>query len=153
MGLVLEFDRHCNKPSVTNPSFGSNMPSEILNLAQFAPEHCDLEATCVIKEDVHRCRRQVVMIVKGLAQTLCQFTSLMIVDVDERRDGVSPRITLLLHLCHSCSGEVSNSLRSVLVAVFVNDPIESDDQLIVQGYRDTLHIPGSAAVCYDMMFS
>ena len=63
--LIFEFDRNGNEAPVTNASFGNNMPCEVLDIAHRAPQHRDLHATVVVKVDVHRRDRQMMVGVKG----------------------------------------------------------------------------------------
>ena len=83
MHLIFEFDRYSNKASVTDAALGDYMPSELADVAHRAPQHRYLHATVVIKMDMHRRHRQIMVLVKGPGQALRQCALLMIIDVDE----------------------------------------------------------------------
>jgi hypothetical protein len=70
MLLIFEFDGNGNKASVTHTALGDDMLSEVSDIAHRAPEHRDFHAAVVIKVDVHRRNRQIVVLVKGPSQAL-----------------------------------------------------------------------------------
>jgi hypothetical protein len=72
-------------------------------------------ATAVIEVDVHRRDQQIMMIVRGLAQALRQFASLMIIKVDECRHARLSIITLSPELGNTCLSGIADRIRSVLV--------------------------------------
>ena len=81
-------------------------------------------ATAVSEVDVHRRDRQIMMIVRGLAQALRQFASLMIINVDECRHARLSIITLSPELGNTCSSEIADRLRSVLVPALFDAAIK-----------------------------
>src|ERR1700730_2732268 len=82
MHLVFEFDRYSNKASVTDAALGDYIPSELADVTHRAPQHRYLHATVVIKMDMQRRHRQIMVLVKGPGQALRQCALLMIIDVD-----------------------------------------------------------------------
>ena len=83
-----EFNGHSNEPSMTYAALGNDMPSEVPDILHRAPQHRYFHATIVIKVNVHRRNRQIMVLVRGPGQALRQFAVVMIVDVDE--------------CCHAC---------------------------------------------------
>jgi hypothetical protein len=61
MHLIFEFDRYSNKASVTDAALGDYMPSELADVAHRAPQHRYLHTTVVIKMDMHRRHRQIMV--------------------------------------------------------------------------------------------
>jgi hypothetical protein len=70
MLLIFEFNRNSNKASVTHTALGDDMLSEVPDIAHRTPEHRYFDAAVVIKVDVHRRNRQIVVLVKGPGQAL-----------------------------------------------------------------------------------
>jgi hypothetical protein len=151
MFLGFECNGHSNEPSVTYATLRDNLPSEVPHILHRAPQHRYLHATVVIKVDVHRHNRQIMVLVRGPGQALRQFAVVMIVDVDERRHACLCALRRLLHLCNSRSGEITNRLRSVLVAKRGNHVIERRDELVVDRNGDSLHtLPAVGPASYDV---
>jgi len=87
MLLSFEFNGNCNKASVTDAALRNHMPSEVSDVEHRSPQYRYLHAAVVVKVDVHCGNRQVVMLVKGVRQALCQCALLMIIDVDQCADS------------------------------------------------------------------
>jgi hypothetical protein len=83
MLLSFECNGHSNEPPVTYAALGDDMPSEVPEVVHRTPQHRHLHATIVIKVDVHRRNRQIMVLVRAPGQPLRQFAVVMIVDVDE----------------------------------------------------------------------
>jgi hypothetical protein len=148
--LGFECNGHGNEPSVTHAALGDDLPSKVPDILHCASQHCYLHAAIVIKVDVHRRNRQIMVLVRGPGQPLRQFAVTMIVDVDECCHACLCVVRPLLNLRNSRSGEIANRLRSVLVARRSNHVIERRDELVVNRDGDPLHIPPSNTFAYDV---
>ena len=116
-----------------------DMPSEVPEVVHLTPQHRYLHATIVIKVDVHRRNRQIMVLVRAPGQPLRQFAIVMIVDVDECCHAWLWVVALLLDLGNSRSSEIADCLRSVLIPALDNEVIERRHELVVNGDCKSLH--------------
>jgi hypothetical protein len=138
--LVFEFNRDSNKTSVADPALGNDVGGKAVDVAHLPPENCNLHATDMVEVHVHRCDRQIVVIVKRPDEALRHSPLQMVIYVDE---GSHPRsgivLGVLLPLGNSRSSEIADRLRPILVPRFRDDSIERGHKFVVKSNRNALH--------------
>ncbi len=66
MFFSFQFDRDNDQPSVPYAALRNNVIGEVLHLRCLSPEHRDFHAARMVEMDVHRCERQIVVVVERL---------------------------------------------------------------------------------------
>jgi hypothetical protein len=138
--LIFKFNRNSNKTSVADPALGNDVGGEAVDIAHLPPEDCNLHATDVVEVHVHRCDRQIVVIVKRPDEALRHPPLQMVKYVDE---GCHPRsgivLAVLLPLGNPRASEIADRLRPVLVPICRDDSIERGYEFVVDSNRNALH--------------
>jgi hypothetical protein len=138
--LVFKFNRDSNKTSVADPALGNDVGGEAVDIAHLPSEDCNLHATDVVEVHMHRCDRQIVVIVKRPDEALRHSPLQMVIYVDEGRHPRSGIVlAVLLPLGNSRSSEIADRLRPILVPICRDDSIERGYEFVVESNRNALH--------------
>jgi hypothetical protein len=138
--LIFKFNRNSNKTSVADPTLGNDVSGEAVDIAHLPPEDCNLHATDVVEVHMHRCDRQIVVIVKRPDEALRHSPLQMVIYIDEGRQPRSGIVlAVFLPLGNPRAGEIADGLRSVLVPVGRDDSIERGYEFVVESNRNALH--------------
>lgn len=120
----IEILRNQHDVAMPYASFRDDMLGEMPELGGPPLEHRHLHATLLVQMNVKRSDWQLVMMVIGAGQFFGQFTGLVIVDVDNRRDTLGLWIGVLGGPLDAGTHQISNSFGAILVATHRDELIE-----------------------------
>ena len=87
MALRLDLDRYDYQPAVAHATLGDHVLGHVLHFASVPLQHGHFHAVAVVEVDMHRGKRQIVVIMERVGETLGKLTGRMIVDIYERGDA------------------------------------------------------------------
>ena len=102
-----------------------------VDLAHLAAKDDDLQAIVVVQVDVQRGDRLQEVRVLDRDQLLRQVGGVVVVDDEDRRDGLCPRVGNAL-LAQLLADQVANRLRAALIPLPGNQLVEVGQQVLVQ---------------------
>jgi len=101
------------------------------------------DAVIVVEMRVQGRDRDIVMIVLHGRQPSRQIALMMVVDVTQDPDAVLGCSRLQLFAVDLLAQQVPKGLRAVLIASFLDHPVEGIRQVIIDRYRESSQIPSS----------
>ncbi len=139
VNLIAFFYRDCQETTISHAALGYHVFRDTLNIPTASFKNRHLQATVMIKVNMHCCQRRVVMLMERMDEPISQLSCGMIVNVNEGTDTI---LTVALY----CLGEprprqVSDGLRTVLISVRRNNSINVCHEPIIDSDRDALHEP------------
>jgi hypothetical protein len=139
MGVMGYFDRHQRQAAVADTTLSDDVLCAMLNVGSATFKNNHFHATFVIKMDVQRRMRQIMMLVKCPHEPPREVTRRVIVNVDKRSDTIPAFPGILFCLLYSGPRQVSYCFREVLIATQIDNSVEIDHRIVVESDGDSLH--------------
>jgi len=122
------FSRRGHREFPVLDAFGPDQAvGDFLHLAAFALDHQDFKAMMFIEMDVQRGPKKLLVLVLKVGEGVAQVADGVVVDDRDGADDLPILVPLLLD--ERVTDEIANRLRSIGVALLLDDPIEAFEQL------------------------
>lgn len=144
---MLGFQRHHVEMTMAHAAFGDQRIGELSDIRLLPLENDAFQTMIVIEMGVHRCHRQIVMIMLQRGQALRQFAFVVVVNIGKIGDTLALGHCPLAILLDRAANEVANGLGTIDIAARGDQFIKLPCQRGVKRNGETLHAefsPGDA---------